>query len=479
MKKICFTIALIMIILFTQTAVSQNAADYKSLEGSWLGKIPAGGISLRVIFNLSLAGKDSLAATLDSPDQGAKNIKIGPVILNGNELTIKAPLLLGEYKGIVTGDTLIKGDWTQAGRTTPLELRKLKKAFALNRPQEPKPPFPYFSEDITFMNDKAGIELAGTLTLPKGNGPFPAIIMITGSGSQNRNEELLGHKPFWVIADYLSKNGIAVLRYDDRGVGKSGGTPLNATSADFATDAEAAFLYMSIRKEINPRMIGFAGHSEGGFIAPIVASQNKQVAFIISLAGPGVKGEEIIHTQNFDISSASGIDIREINEGIATNKKLFGVLKKEKDNKIAEEKIASVYGKILAKKGTSQEDSEKAIRQLNASLNPVSYNWMRYFLFTDPASFWKKVKCPVLALNGEKDLQVSSKVNLPAIAKAVKSGGNNSVTTVSLPELNHLFQHSKTGLPSEYGDIEETFSPEVLKIMKEWILGLQASPQAF
>lgn len=472
MKRKIFCLILLSTLFSTQFTRAQDNIDYKIVTGSWLGKIPTGGISLRVIFNITHTGKDSLSVTLDSPDQGAKNIKIGPVTLTGKDLNIKAPMLLGEYKGTLTNDTLISGSWSQAGKTTPLELVKQKSAFLLNRPQEPKPPFPYTSEDVIFKNEKANIELAGTLTIPKGEGPFPAVVLITGSGSQNRNEELLGHKPFLVIADHLTRNGIAVLRYDDRGVGKSKGTPLNATSADFASDAEAAFFYLSSRKEIDPRSIGLAGHSEGGLIAPIVASGNSGIAFIVSLAGPGVTGEEIIHTQNMEISISSGADIKDIKKGISTNKKLFAVLKKETDNKTAASKIEATYRKILTKEEKLPEDIEVAVKQLNGSINPVSYNWIRYFIITDPAPFWKKVKCPVLAINGERDLQVSSKINLPAIGKALKSGGNKSVKTLSLPDLNHLFQHCKTGLPAEYGEIEETFSPEVLKIMTDWILSL-------
>ncbi len=467
MRRIFSTCLLVSLIF--QLLAGQDAISKKSIAGSWLGKIQAGGVSLRVIFNLTLAGTDSLAATLDSPDQGAKNIKIGLVILDGNDIKISAPLLLGEYKGTVKNDTIIEGTWTQRGAANPLNLTKLKAAFTLNRPQEPKPPFPYLSEDVAFTNEKFNISLGGTLTIPKGKGPFPAVILITGSGSQNRNEELMGHKPFWVIADYLTRNGIAVLRYDDRGVGKSQGTPLNSTTADFSTDAGAAFLYLKTRPEIDPKAIGLAGHSEGGLIAPMVASSNSEVAFIVSLAGPGVNGEQIIHRQNRDISLISGADEKQVEEGISANKKLFAVLKKESDNKKADEKIDKVYRKILIKKKTSSEDIDKSIKQLKASMNQAAYNWLRYFLVTNPADFWKKVKCPVLALNGEKDLQVAADINLPAIEKAVKSGGNQSVKTIPFSGLNHLFQHCKTGLPAEYGDIEETFSPEVLGTIADWI----------
>jgi alpha/beta superfamily hydrolase len=470
MKKI--TLFLLLLIIIANTAQGQDQISNNSVVGSWLGKLDVSSITLRIIFNLSLIEKDSIVATLDSPDQGAKNIKIGPVTLDGKDLSIKAPLLLAEYTGTVKNDTLIEGTFKQAGQSTPLNLIKLKKAFALNRPQEPNPPFPYLSEDVKFTNEKAGIDLAGTLTMPNGDGPFPAVILITGSGSQNRNEELMGHKPFWVIADHLSRNGIAVLRYDDRGVGQSKGSPLNATSGDFATDAQAAFLYLRTRKEIIPESIGLSGHSEGGLIAPIVASSDHRIAFIISLAGPGVTGEQILHKQNYDISIASGAEEKQIKKGISINKKLFAILRREPDNNKAADKITATYRKILIKEKTPPEDIDKDIKQLNASLNPVSYNWFRYFISTDPAVFWKKVKCPVLALNGDKDLQVAAVINLPAIEKALKSGGNKVVKTVKLPELNHLFQHCKTGMPAEYGEIEETFSPEVLKIMSDWINGL-------
>jgi uncharacterized protein len=470
MKKI--TLFLLLSIIFAYSAEAQDQLSNKSVVGSWLGRLEVSSIAIRIVFNISLIEKDSMVVTLDSPDQGAKGIKIGPVTLEGEKISIKAPLILAEYNGNIKNDTIIEGTFSQAGQALPLNLAKQKKAFALNRPQEPKPPFPYLSEDVKFTNEKGGIELAGTLTTPEGNGPFPAVILITGSGSQNRNEELLGHKPFWVISDHLSRNGIVVLRYDDRGVGQSQGSPLNATSADFAGDVEAAFNFLRKRNKIDPGLVGLAGHSEGGFIAPIVASNNPDVAFIISLAGTGVTGEMILNRQNQDINLASGAEAKDIKKNISINRKLFTVLKMESDNTKAETRIAEVYKKALIRGKKSPEEIDQALKQLNGSMSPVSYNWIRYFISTDPVQFWKKVKCPVLALNGEKDLQVAADINLPSIEKALGSGGNKAVTTIKLPELNHLFQHCKTGLPAEYGEIEETFSPEVLKIMSDWIHGL-------
>ncbi len=472
MKKNVLLAVLFLAIMLTNSLYAQNISYKNILPGSWLGKISTSGIDLRLIFNLKLNDKDSLIATVDSPDQGTKNIPLGRVILDDKKLTIQAPSLLGEYNGTVTGDSTIEGTWTQHGANFTVDLRKLKSAFIINRPQEPKPPFHYTSEDVTFTNDKFNIILAGTLTIPAGPGPFKAVIMITGSGPQNRNEELLGHKPFLVIADYLSRNGIAVLRYDDRGVGSSQGKYSEATSADLATDAEAAFNFLKNNPKINQKEIGFIGHSEGGLIAPIVASSNPAVGFIISLAGPGVNGERIIIRQTQDISRLSGVKESEIKESTEIDKKLYAVLKKEKDNKKAEIKVLALYQKILEKKNTPKEDIEKDVNQLKLRFGANSYTWFRYFIMADPAKFWKKVKCPVLALDGEKDLQVAADENLPAIEKALKSSGNKSFKIVRMPELNHLFQHCKTGLPSEYNTIEETFAPEALKIIKDWILAL-------
>jgi alpha/beta superfamily hydrolase len=255
-------------------------------------------------------------------------------------------------------------------------------------------------------------------------------------------------------------------------VGASQGSYSEATSADLATDAEAAFNFIKNHPKINKKEIGLMGHSEGGLIAPIVAASNPEIGFIVSLAGPGVTGQQIIIRQSQDISKLSGEKESAIRETTEINKKLYAVLRKEKDNKKAEIKILALYREHMEKKKLSKTDTEKAVNQLKMSFGSYQYTWFRYFITTDPAVFWKKVECPVLALNGEKDLQVSANENLPAIEKALKSTGNKSVKIVKMAGLNHLFQHCKTGLPAEYNAIEETFSPEALKIIGEWILAL-------
>ena len=472
MKKIYHLTLLLVVILITNLLTAQNTANKNILPGSWLGKISTNGIDLRLVFNIKLNDKDSLVATADSPDQGAKNLPLGAVILEDKKLTIKAPGLLAEYNGTITGDSTIDGTWTQRGAAFTVNLKKLSTPFSVNRPQKPKPPFPYTSEDVAFTNDKFNIKLSGTLTIPAGSGPFKAAIMITGSGAQNRNEELLGHKPFLIIADYLSRHGIAVLRYDDRGVAFSQGNYAEATSADLATDAQAAFNFLKNNPKINQKEIGFIGHSEGGLIASIVAASNGDIGFIVSLAGPGVTGQQIILRQSQDIGRLSGASEKDIKESAETNKKLYAILRKEKDNNKAEIKILSRYREILEKKKTPKEDIEKSVNHLKLTFGANTYTWFRFFIMTDPSTYWKKVICPVLALDGDKDLQVAANENLPAIEKALRSSGNNSIKTIDLPGLNHLFQHCKTGLPSEYGIIEETFSPEALKIIADWITAL-------
>ena len=337
------------------------------------------------------------------------------------------------------------------------------------RPQEPKPPFPYRTEEVTFTNSAERFDLAGTLTLPEGQGPFPAVVLITGSGPQDRDETLMGHKPFLVLADHLTRNGIAVLRYDDRGVGKSRGNMMNATSMSLSYDAEAAVKYLLTRPEINKKMIGLAGHSEGGLIAPMVASRNSTVAFIVSLAGPGVSGNDIILRQTRDIQAASGLPEKDIDETIRTNGKLFEMVMAEADQRKMAKNAMEWYNKELDAKGVTPDERKTMMAQFTQALVSVNSPWFRYFLAANPADYWSKVKVPVLALNGEKDLQVSAEVNLPVIKAALKKAKNKRVTVKSMPGLNHLFQHCTTGSPAEYASIEETFSPEALQIITDWI----------
>lgn len=451
--------------------VSGQGGDFlKKIQGSWSGPLKVQGIELRLVFNVTLGVNDSLTVTLDSPDQGAKGIASSRVIATADSLRVEVKSLRGVYTGRFSKDyTRISGQWKQGGFVLPLEMNHTVEAFVLNRPQEPVPPLPYKSEEVTFLNEKAGIELAGTFTTPSTGSNFPAVVLITGSGPQNRDEELMGHKPFLVLSDWLTRQGIAVLRYDDRGVGKSGGTFGGATSFDFADDAEAGFDFLKKQPGIDTSRCGLIGHSEGGMIAPIIASRRGDVDFIVLLAGPGLTGEQIIMLQSALIGKAEGMDEKEIKADQKLQKEIYSVLNKTTDNTIAGTKITrllSQYNRTHA----ADSISDTSLRvQTEMQVKTMTSAWFRTFLTFNPTDYLEKVKCPVLAMNGELDLQVPCTENLQAIERALIFGGNPNYRTEALPGLNHLFQHATAGSPSEYGKIEETFAPEALTMISSWI----------
>lgn len=337
------------------------------------------------------------------------------------------------------------------------------------RPQQPQAPFPYVEKEVTFPSKAKGVELSGTLTLPAKKGKFPLVILVSGSGPQDRNESLMGHQPFAVIADYLSRNGIAVLRYDDRGIGKSTGKFMTATSADFADDAEGAVAFALKNKQINSKAIGIAGHSEGGIIAPMVAARNEKVGFVVLLAGPGLKGSDILLMQQELIGRAAGMPEEELQLTKNINSRIFNLL----DTVSTDAGLKLGVETIMKESFASMPDSllppnqDVLIKQTVAQLqNP----WMRYFISYDPYPTLTRVKCPILAMNGKNDLQVPCDANLEAIRRAGEESGNTHVTILPLEKLNHLFQESETGSPDEYAKIEQTFAPLALEKMKDWIL---------
>jgi hypothetical protein len=312
--------------------------------------------------------------------------------------------------------------------------------------------------------------LAGTLTYPKEENKFPAVIMISGSGGQDRNEELLGHKPFLVIADFLTRNGIAVLRFDDRGIAQSTGDHSTATSEDFAKDVLAAVNFLKTRNEIDKTKIGLIGHSEGGMIAPLVAVQSQDVAFIIMMAGLGIPGDSILYLQGELIQRAEGTSEEEILKSVKLQREIFSIVKNSKNDekldKDLREKFNAEYAAMTEEEKSKLGDPEV---YLNMQIKTITSPWFKYFLRFDPAPVLEKVKCPVLGINGENDLQVPPKENLSAIESALKKGGNSNFEVKMLPGLNHLFQTSTTGNISEYSQIEETISPVVLETMLDWI----------
>jgi pimeloyl-ACP methyl ester carboxylesterase len=441
----------------------------QEITGQWNGVLKVQGMQLKIVFNIS-KGAAGYSATMDSPDQGAKGIPVSNTSFVNPNLKLEVANLRVEYTGVLK-DRVISGTFRQNGAEFPMDLtRDQIEKQTVKRAQEPNKPFPYDTEEVTFQNFKANITLAGTLSIPKnGNGKFPAVVLITGSGPQNRDEELMGHKPFLVLSDHLTKRGIAVLRYDDRGVGQSKGDFKTATTADFATDAESAFAYLKGRKEIDAKKIGLVGHSEGGLIAPMVAARLKEVGFIVLLAGTGIRGDKLLLMQQELIAKASGSPAGDIEKNRTINSRAFEMVIKSTSDETLKADLKNYITETIKKnpgdtpKGMT-EDQFVAL-QMKQTTNP----WMLYFIRYDPAPTLEKVKCPVLAVNGSKDLQVPPGENLQAIEKALKKGGNKQVTTIEFPGLNHLFQECKTGLPKEYAEIEQTFSPSAMNEIALWI----------
>jgi len=442
---------------------------------TWTGSVELPG-ALKLDFSVEL-GKDS--GTISIPMQGAKDLPLDDVSVSDKELkfSIKQSGAFWELKVADDGKSAT-GVLKQGGAELKTTMKRLAAgetaAKELKRPQEPKPPFPYESLEVTFENKAANATLAGTLTLPKGSGPFPCVVLVTGSGPQDRDEALLGHRPFLVLSDYLTRHGLAVLRYDDRGVAKSTGKFATATSDDFADDALAGLEFLKTRKEIDAKKIGIAGHSEGGLIAPMCAAKSKDVAFIVLLAGTGIRGAELLPIQSKLIAVASGTPEAEAERQAKESSAIFDMMVAGKSDADVKEAIRVAVLKQLALEPETKdlpeaERKKKADQLVEEQSGELFSPWFRRFLVLDPRESLKKVTCPVLAVNGEKDLQVPSLVNLPQIEKTLRDSGNKDVMIIEFAGLNHLFQTCKTGSPTEYPQIEETFAPVALEGVTDWI----------
>lgn len=452
--------------------ISTFSIAQQDLSGIWAGKLDLPNtVKLTIAFNLSKDEAGNYKATLDSPDQGAMGIPTESTTINNDSIRIEIPIIKGYYVGKIFYDEMkISGKWNQAGSSFDLDVKKVDKLEKPNRPQEPKEPYPYNSEEVLFENENDNVVLAGTLTYPKEGNNFSAVVMITGSGGQDRNEELLGHKPFLVISDYLTRNGIAVLRFDDRGIAQSTGDHSKATSEDFAKDVLAAVQFLKERKEIDKTKIGLIGHSEGGMIAPLAAIQSNDVAFLIMMAGIGIPGDSILYLQGALIQRAEGEGEDKIQKSVDLQRSIFKMVinstDDEKLNKDLRDKFYEEYPNMTEEEKKEIGDPEV---YLDMQIKTITSPWFKYFLKFDPAPVLEKVKCAVLAINGEKDLQVPPKENLSAIKSAFEKGGNKNYKVIELKGLNHLFQTSETGRISEYGQLEETISPLALQTMLDWI----------
>lgn len=457
-------------LLFVSTLAVAAQVPAHDVEGNWLATLEVGGAKYKLAMKIEKS-ESSYTAKLDNLDLGAK-LPIDSTAVNGNKLSFSAAKFGVSYEGTLNaaGDE-ITGTLKQGANAAPLVFKRIADVPKFNRPQEPKKPYPYDEVEVSYRNPNDNIKIAGTLTLPRGSGPYPVVLLITGSGPQDRDETIAEHRPFLVLADHLTRNGIAVLRVDDRGVGGTDIGSLSATSENLAGDVLAGVSFLKQRKEIDPKRIGLIGHSEGGMIAPMVAARSNDVSFIVLLAGLGQRGEDVIYSQTELIMKTQGIHVDTIRHTIALLKSINSVVKSETDQTRIEQKIneeIAAYDRTLG-------DLQKllfapAVGVVKASMPIYKTAWYRYFITFDPLPVLKNVKVPVLALNGELDLQVPAKENLDLIGAGLQAGGNNDVTLKSFPKLNHLFQSSQTGLPSEYGKIEETISPEVLKTVSDWIL---------
>jgi pimeloyl-ACP methyl ester carboxylesterase len=430
----------------------------QEITGSWQGELDVQGMKLPLVFHIKKEG-EKFISTLDSPKQEATNIPVNTTSFTADQLALELPALGISYSGKVTNGS-INGTFKQGGMELPLILSKIKGdglTPKLNRPQTPKAPFTYKTEEVTFINSSDKNTLAGTLSEPNNfNKKQPILIMITGSGKQNRDEELFGHKPFAVIADDFAKKGIATLRLDDRGIGGSSKGSNEDTSFNFATDSNAAILFLKAKGFEN---IGLIGHSEGGMIAPIVASTNKDVKFLVLMAGPGQPINELLVQQNYLGGKLAGISDEELQKSNQINRMIYDFIKNYKGTAFDAD-----FDKFI--NSSSEKVPDDAKKQ-------VKNAWFRYFIAFNPDEYISKIKIPILAINGSLDFQVPAKENLEAIKKSLTKAKNKNFETYEFQGMNHLFQECTTGAFNEYSEIEQTISPKVLDKMSSWIIAIK------
>jgi len=461
-----------------------NQIQAQDIIGSWQGSVPVGGTTLRLVFNIKKAADTSYSATFDSPDQKAFGIPCGKVYKVKDSVYIDIPVIKGGYKGLWDGKDAITGVYHQNEAKISLNMKRVtdEDKAAVNkepeRPQTPKPPFNYLSEDVEYDNADKSLHYGATFTRPKGDGKYPAVIIITGSGTQDRDGTIFGHKLYWVLADYLTRNGIAVLRVDDRGAGKStlGNNIKTVTSADFSYDVEASLNYLETRNDVDKKHLGLIGHSEGGIIAPMVAARRKDVNFIVLWDGPVIGGAETNTEQNAHALRMQGFDNAAVDAFVNLHRKELALFASSPDKETLNAKVTAVF------EAWKKEQPQSVLSALMVKDNNIlgqdilkTYDglydlpWMRYFITYDPAKDLSKVKCSVLAVNGSKDMQVDAKSDLARINEILTKNGNKHFEVKELPGLNHLLQTATTGDVSEYDKISETMSPDAMKIFSDWI----------
>ncbi len=454
------------------TLIGINQLKAQDITGSWRGALPVGNKSLQIIFNINKKADNTFNATFDSPDQKAFGLPCNKTSVIKDSLFVEIAMIGGSYKGVWNGKDSISGTFRQGSSNLTLKLKLML------RPQTPKPPFNYFSEEVEYDNADKSLHYGATFTRPNGSGKYPAVIIITGSGTQDRDGTLFGHKLYWVLADYLTKNGIAVLRVDDRGAGKSslGSNSKNVTSLDFSYDVETSLNYLETRGDVDKKHLGLIGHSEGGIIAPMVAARRKDVSFIVMWGGPEVGGAQINTEQNAYQLRKSGVDSLAADAFSNLHNQILALFTTAENQEALDKQISLVFDSW--KKAQSQKTLDALYVKDNSivgqdifSMYHGMYNipWMRFFVTYKPEQDLSKVKCSVLAINGEKDTQVDAKSNLSLIKEILTKSRNKHFEVKPLPGLNHLLQTAQTGDLSEYETIEETMSPAAMKIISDWI----------
>lgn len=464
--KINFVVHLFIFLVF----LSSGTHAQSPIVGHWDGAISIMGGELKIAVDIKSEG-DSLTATIDIPQQNAIGLPLKNVSYDPPKAHFELPAGpgLAVFDGEMKDDS-ITGDFLQAGAQGKFYLTR---GVSQREPVKPEPPIPYKQEEVKIENDS--ITLAGTLTLPDTKQPVPAVILITGSGAQNRDEEIFGFKPFRLIADYLTRSGIAVLRCDDRGMGGSSGSLENVTGKDLAEDVEAQVKYLRSRQEIDRKKIGLVGHSEGGIIAPLVANRLKDIAFSVLIATPAVPGDKIILKQIELLARAGGAAEDEIKVAIERQQQVYTVIRTNQgwdELKTALQKDAKQsLDKLTEEQRKAIKDPDELIRiGVDAQMKAVKSPWFKYFIDFDPAKQLEKIKCPVFAVFGELDMQVPPDLNEEPMEKALKESGNKDYTIHIVPKANHLFQEAITGNPSEYSTLKKEFVPGFLEMMTEWML---------
>jgi pimeloyl-ACP methyl ester carboxylesterase len=457
-------ISITLLIIFSITS-----AFSQDISGDWSGKAKRGDKEITFVFNIKKEGT-SYSSVMNVPTFRISGMKPAVTTFTNGKLTIDGSNLGMSYIATFNSELQqFEGSYKEGGIEMALNLKKgAVKIADQRRPQEPIKPYPYYEEEVVFPNKEANINLAGTLTLPNNNGTFPVVILISGSGPQDRDESFMGHKPFLVLADYLTKQGIGVLRFDDRGQGESTGDFGSATTEDFSKDVLSAITYLKTRKDVDVKNIGLIGHSEGGIIAPLAANNTNDVAFIVLLASTGISGAELSVIQSKTLRQFPVKDEKAYEENA---RKAIAIVTSSKSEQEIKTELTAHYNAFIRPVLKDLNVPEKNINafisnQVNTSIKP----WSRYFLQYNPADEIEKLQIPVLSLNGSKDTQVDAKINQNGIRQALIKGGNKDYKILELENLNHFFQECDTGKMDEYRKIEQTFSPIALKEISSWVL---------